>query len=365
MKFKTGIALTTLSLAMGFTFLTGCSSTSGGTPETKAVEKTAKDAGSSQDTASATQEETALAETKRKTDFPKKPITLNIPWAAGSSGDNGARILMPFVEEELGTSITVINMPGASGWLGWDQVAAAEPDGYTISLLTLPSFYGGYMNPANERSTNLSNFQMIANQVSDWGVLYGQGGETRWSNMEEMLEYAKTNELLVGASGIDSDDNMLLERLKAQHPDAKLTAVQGTSSGNVTPMLLGKHIDLQMANVGDSNVQVKNGELTALCVFAPERTEILPDLPTYNELGLGELVGSSDRGYFMPAGAEPEIVEILTDAFEKAINNPEHIKKMKEIGINVNYMSPDELLSKAQEDEKIIEELKDVLGWNQ
>ena len=97
-------------------------------------------------------------------DFPTKTITLVIPWAAGSSGDNGARILMPFVEKELGTSIAVVNNPGASGWLGWDEVAAADPDGYTISLLTLPSFYGGYMNPANNRTTNLDDFQMIANQ---------------------------------------------------------------------------------------------------------------------------------------------------------------------------------------------------------
>ena len=65
-------------------------------------------------------------------DFPTKTITLVIPWAAGSSGDNGARILMPFVEKELGTSIAVVNNPGASGWLGWDEVAAADPDGYTI-----------------------------------------------------------------------------------------------------------------------------------------------------------------------------------------------------------------------------------------
>lgn len=357
MKLTRGIALTTLSFVLGLTSFTGCGSPSGGTSKTQAVTETAKAADEPEDTQ-------AAGDAEKNTEFPKKTITLNIPWAAGSSGDNGARILVPYVEEELGVSITVINMPGASGWLGWDQVAAAEPDGYTISLLTLPSFYGGYMNPANGRSTNLDDFQMIGNQVSDWGVLYGQGGETRWSNMEEMLEYAKTNELLVGASGVDSDDNMLLERLKAQHPDAKLTAVQGTSSGNVTPMLLGRHIDLQMANVGDSNVQVKNGELTALCVFAPERTDILPDVPAYNELGLGELAGSSDRGYFMPSGADPEVVKILTDAFEKGINHPDHIEKMKEIGINVNYMTPDELLSKAREDEKIIEGLRDVLGWN-
>lgn len=355
MRLTKKLAVATVACVMGTTMLAGCSSSSATAPATKAAETTAA--------AAEEKAETQAQETKN-VDFPTKPITLVIPWAAGSSGDNGARILMPYVEEELGVAITVINNPGASGWLGWDQVAAAEPDGYTISLLTLPSFYGGYMNPANERTTNLSNFQMIANQVSDWGVLYGQGGETRWSNLEEMLEYAKDHELLVGASGVDSDDNMLLERLKAQHPDAQLTAVQGTSSGEVTPMLLGKHIDLQMANVGDSNVQVKNGELTALCVFAPERTAILPDVPTYNETGMGELVGSSDRGYFMPAGADEEIVQILQDAFEKAISNEEHIQKMEEIGINVNYMSADELLAKAKEDEQVIEGLRDVLGWN-
>ena len=297
-------------------------------------------------------------------DFPTKPITLVIPWAAGSSGDNGARILMPYVEEELGgASITVVNNPGASGWLGWDEVAAAAPDGYTISLLTLPSFYGGYMNPANNRTTNLDNFTMIANQVSDWAVLYCQVGETRWSDFDSMIEYAKENELTIGASGVDSDDNMMVERLKEQFPDIKLSTVQGKSSGEVKPMLLGGHIDLWMANVGDGATQVNNGELGALCVFSPEKCEMIPDVPTYNEITGNELVAGSDRGYFMPAGGDPAVVEKLRNAFEKAINNPEHIAAMTDLGINVNYMNADDLLAYAKDTEKVIEKLKPVLGW--
>lgn len=297
-------------------------------------------------------------------DFPTKTITLVIPWAAGSSGDNGARILMPYVEKELGTSIAVVNNPGASGWLGWDEVAAAKPDGYTISLLTLPSFYGGYMNPANNRTTNLDDFQMIANQVSDWAVLYFQTGETRFTDFNSMLEYAKNNELIIGASGVDSDDNMMVERLKKLHPDIKLSTVQGKSSGEVKPMLLGGHIDLWMANVGDGATQVKNGELGALCVFSNERCDMIPDVPTYNEITGNNLVAGSDRGYFMPAGSDPEVVKKLQDAFEKAINNPEHIAAMTELGINVNYMNADDLLAYAKDTEKVIEELKPVLSWN-
>lgn len=306
----------------------------------------------------------ASSSTDGDVDFPTKTITLVIPWAAGSSGDNGARILMPFVEKELGTSIAVVNNPGASGWLGWDEVAAADPDGYTISLLTLPSFYGGYMNPANNRTTNLDDFQMIANQVSDWAVLYFQAGETRFTDFNSMLEYAKDHELIIGASGVDSDDNMMVERLKKLHPDIKLSTVQGKSSGEVKPMLLGGHIDLWMANVGDGATQVKNGELGALCVFSNERCDMIPDVPTYNELTGNNLVAGSDRGYFMPAGGDPAVVKKLQDAFEKAINDPEHIAAMTELGINVNYMNADDLLAYAKDTEKVIEELKPVLGWN-
>ena len=297
-------------------------------------------------------------------DYPSKTITLNIPWAAGSSGDNGARILMPYVEEALGgATITIINQPGASGWLGWDEVAKAEPDGYTIALQTLPSFYGGYMNPANERTTNLDNFQMIANQVSDWAALYCQPDETRWTDFNSMLEYAKDHELIIGASGVDSDDNIMVERMKALHPDIQLSTVQGTSSGDVKPMLLGGHIDLWMANIGDGMTSVQNGELAALCIFAPEESDLMPGVPTYNELTGNDLTGGSDRGYMMPAGADPEIVEILQNAFEEAINNPEHIAAMKELGINVNYMNGDDMLAYAKEQEAVIAELKPVLGW--
>ena len=90
---------------------------------------------------------------------------------------------------------------------------------------------------------------------------------------------------------------------------------------------------------------------------------MLPGVSTYNELTGNDLVAGSDRGYFMPAGADPEVVKILQDAFEAAINNPEHISAMTELGINVNYMSGSDLESYASATEKEIEKLKPVLGW--
>jgi tripartite-type tricarboxylate transporter receptor subunit TctC len=296
--------------------------------------------------------------------YPSKPITVMIPWAAGSPSDNGARLLLPYVAEALGgANFVIINKPGASGWLGWDEVAAAKPDGYTIAILTLPSFYSGYMDPQNNRKTNLSDFQMIANQVSDWNVFYGQGGETRWKDMVGMLEYAKTHELIVGASGVGSDDNMVLTRVKKEHPEAKLTALQGTSSGNIMPMLLGKHIDMMSANLGDATPQVQRGELTALGLFAPDRSAIQPNLPTYKDLGLGNIIASSDRGYLMPKGVDPAILAKLEAAFEKGIKNPEHIAKMSAIGINVYYMSAKDLEAHAKTGEEVIENLREELGW--
>ena len=100
-----------------------------------------------------------------------KSINLIVGFSAGGSSDLGVRMLVPYLEKELGTTINVINKTGANGWVAWTEIAKSKPDGYTLGLVNIPGFYSGYLDKQQNRSENLESFQFIANQVTDWGVL--------------------------------------------------------------------------------------------------------------------------------------------------------------------------------------------------
>ena len=142
-----------------------------------------------------------------------KNVTMIVPWVAGGGSDNGARLLVPYLEKELGCTITVTNPSGGSGWVGWNQLLKAKPDGLTVSMINTPPIIAGYLNPAMKRKNTLKDFKFIANHVTDDNVIAINKDEKRFSDMKSMVEYAKTHELTCGTTGIGSDDSVLMIKL--------------------------------------------------------------------------------------------------------------------------------------------------------
>src|SRR5699024_3484115 len=88
-------------------------------------------------------------------DFPEGPIKLIVPWSAGGGTDTGARVLQSYLEDELGVDISVENIEGGGGWVGWNQLANSDPDGYTIGYANSPHIITGYLNPELKRDKDL------------------------------------------------------------------------------------------------------------------------------------------------------------------------------------------------------------------
>lgn len=296
-------------------------------------------------------------------DWPTKPITMLVPWSAGGGSDLCVRTLMPYVEKELGVSITVVNRTGANGWIAWSELAAAEPDGYTMSQLNIPAFYSGYLDPQQNRKENLDSFLPIANQISDWGTMVIKKGDERFSTANELIEYAKTHELLAGDAGKGTNKHLVTESIKKHIEGVQLTPVHQAGWADNYAALLGGHIDVAWGSIGETIQAYNDGEVDILCVFAPERSSALPDIPTFKELGLGDVVSPSDRGFMLPAGVDEAIYQKICDAFEKAINNPEHIQKMSELGMEVNYIGGEDYITYVKENEEIMKGFSDIMGW--
>ncbi|WP_051353199.1 tripartite tricarboxylate transporter substrate binding protein [Thalassobacillus devorans] len=294
--------------------------------------------------------------------YPKKSIDLIVSYAAGGGTDTGARILQPYLEEELGVSVNIINKPGGAGWVGWADLANAEPDGYTIGYLNSPNIITGYLDPKFNRSQSLESFQPIANHVLDPGVIAIRPDDVRFSNIKELVEYAQNNKITATTSGVGSNDHMAILKLNKFY-DTNITPVHTKGAAEGSAQVLGGHVDVFVAKVGEAANLHKSGELKAVAVMTEERSPFIEEVPTMEESGYPEVTSRSARGIGAPAGLSQEKLEILSKAFKKAIENEKQIKEMEAQGLQVKHLGPEEYKSMLEEDESSVKDLSGLLGY--
>ena len=305
---------------------------------------------------------TAPPATAADAKYPEKPITMLVGFSAGGSSDLGVRMLVPYLEKELGGSISVINKTGANGWVAWTDLLKAKPDGYTLALVNIPGFYSGYLDQKQKRKDTMDSFQFIANHVTDWGVLVMKKGA--FKDMKDFMAQAKTREMTIGDVGIGGNKHMQIENLKKNNPEAKLTPVHMKGWPDNYAGIIGGHIDAASATCVDVVSQLQEGEMEILCVFAPKRSGLLPDVPTCEEEGFGAVYGPSSRGFFMPKGADAALLATLQTAFNNAINNPDHVEQMKKMGVLTDYRDGDAYVEYVRQNEESAKSLADLMGWN-
>ncbi|MEH7224673.1 tripartite tricarboxylate transporter substrate binding protein [Bacillus sp. JJ1566] len=297
-----------------------------------------------------------------KNKFPDKPITLIVSFAAGGGMDTGARILAPYLEKELGVPVTVVNRPGAAGWIGWSELANAKPDGYTIGYLGTPNIINGYLDPKQQRKENLESFTLIASHLSDPGVIAINNDETRFKDVKELMEYAKKNEVTITTTGVGSDDHIAALKLNEKF-GTKFIPVHTEGSAKQAPAVMGGHIDVMFANVVDVINLKKTNDINVIAVLSEERTPFFDDVPTLKESGYEGVLSSATRGFAAPKGLDEEVLKVLSDAFEKAITNEEHIKKQADSGLAVDYKGSEAYLEEMKGIEQELIGIKSLLGW--
>lgn len=296
---------------------------------------------------------------------PNRSITMLVPWSAGGGSDLAVRTLVPYLEADLGVSVTVVNSTGANGWIAWNELLKADADGYTIAQMNIPTVYSGYLDPQQQRDETLDSFALVANEISDWGCMVVKAGDTRFPDAQTFVEYAKSNELLAGDNGVGTNKHLLTENLKSQIDGLQLTSVHQAGWSDTYAALLGGHVDVGWGSIGETLQAYTDGEVDILCVFATERSSMLPDVPTFNEL-LPEynVTSPSDRGFALPAGVDQAVYDRWVKAMDNCINNPEFVEKMAALGQAVNYLGGDEYTAYAKEQEGEMAKFSQILGWS-
>ncbi|MDG9759969.1 tripartite tricarboxylate transporter substrate binding protein [Pseudomonas sediminis] len=295
-------------------------------------------------------------------DYPERPVSVIIAYGAGGNTDVGARILFPKVEQALGATLNIINRPGGGGWVGWTQMLNAKSDGYTLGYINTPNLTTGYLDPHYKRKATLDDFDLIANHVTDYGVISINKDETRFTNIQELVEYAKSNTLTASTTGANGDDHIAMLKMNQKFA-TQFVPVHTTGTAEQRAALQGGHVDVSFSNVGDTNLAHKGGDLAIIAVMAPERSSFIPDVPTLSESGFPDVVSWSARGIAAPKGLSEEQLASLREAFIAGLNDPDHLAKMKEMGLQVDIRTGDDYRAMLLEEENGIRELSELLGW--
>jgi tripartite-type tricarboxylate transporter receptor subunit TctC len=276
-------------------------------------------------------------------DYPNRPVQLMVAYPAGGSTDIAARIVAAIAEKELGQPIVVVNKGGAGGQVGWTDMVRQKPDGYYIGFINLPATNTVILDPERKAIFSEKDFTPIINQVLDPGVIWVRA-DSPFKTVHDLIDAAKKapSTIRAATTGILSDDHLAILMTEEAAPGAIFRMVHLEGGAAQFKEIMAGNIDVAFDNVGSIVPRVKSGEVRALAVLDDVRSKFLPDVPTTKELGYPTIISSSTRGIAGPKDMPAPIVAKLREVLKKAMENPEHIKKLEEQGIAIKIMVGDE-----------------------
>jgi tripartite-type tricarboxylate transporter receptor subunit TctC len=283
-----------------------------------------------------------LSAADKPKNYPTKPIILQVVFSPGGSSDIGCRVLGEALKKVIGQPVVVDNKPGAGSQIMLtDFKNNAKPDGYTMALINVPQIQTIVFDPTRKPAFSMKDFQPIANHVQDPGAILVRK-ESPFKTFEDFVTAAKAKpgQLKVSTTGIGSDDHLAVLDFERK-AGIKVNIVHMRGTPEALTAALGGHIDLDFDNVGGFLPTVVSDEGRILAVMMEKRYPDLPDVPTCREKGI-DLVSSSTRGFVFPAGTPRGIVEFMEQSIKKAMDDPDHIKRMKDAGLTLRFMGSGE-----------------------
>ncbi|MFL6797499.1 MAG: Bug family tripartite tricarboxylate transporter substrate binding protein [Xanthobacteraceae bacterium] len=263
------------------------------------------------------------------TDWPTRPVTVVVGYAAGGNTDVMARMASKTLSEELKQSFVVDNRVGAGGALAAAYVAQAAPDGYTLFFAASPQIA---IVPQIQKVNYDPHKDFIPVSVFGTGpFILAITSAIPAKTLAEFVTYAKTRRINYGSSGAGSVAHLSAALLVAR---AGLDAVHipFRGSGQVTAALLGGQIDMFFGNASDLVPQAASGKVTLLAVAMPQRMKQLPHVPTLGE-SYPDLSLTSWNGFLVHANTPRPIVEKLAEHVIAAARDQSNVEALKALGI--------------------------------
>ena len=274
-------------------------------------------------------------------DYPNKPIRVIVPYAAGASTDALARLVGNQVSEILKQPVIAENRAGAGGTIASDYVRRQAPDGYTFMLTTDGMLA---VNPAIYKTLaydSLKDFSPLSVAVSVPLVLV-VNTNSPFQKMEDLLEFAKKNptKLSYGSAGVGSSQHMAGELMK-ETAGVEIQHIPYRGGAPAMTDLLGGHIDMMLVQTASAKALAADNKIRILGIGSPKRSAILPDVRTFQEVGLAGYDSDTWYGFNMPAGVDPKTQKILSGAIVEGLNK--NRPQLEALGYTIVAGTPEEM----------------------
>lgn len=277
--------------------------------------------------------------------YPEKPINFIIPFNAGGGLDLTARALEKASLKYLGQPLVITNKPGGAGALGWNEVAAANPDGYTLGItsvdLLLLAQYGA------AKYNYLTALSPVA-QISATPLVLAVQADKPWTTLKDLIAYAKDHpgEIKFGHSGLGSFTHVTGEMFGLT-AGIQLEQVPFSGGSESVAALLGGHTQVGFSSPTAVKEHVKTGKLRVLAVTGTTRINdpLFAQVPCFPEQGL-DITLTTWYGIAIPKETPAKVRNKLAESVKAMLADPEVMKNLAVIGGEVEYLGPEESQAK-------------------
>jgi tripartite-type tricarboxylate transporter receptor subunit TctC len=268
-------------------------------------------------------------------EWPTRPITLVVPFAAGGPVDVAARLVAPHLSEILGQQIIVENVGGAGGMTGSYRVAKSPPDGYTFVVGTSGTHASNqtlFKKPLYNAATDFAPVGVVFENTK---VLLARNSLPA-NTMQEFVAYLKANhdKMQFGSAGVGSATHLGCVLINAK-VGVNITHVPYRGSGPAMQDLIAGRIDYVCEVISTAMPQIESKSVKPIALLSTARVAVLPDLPTALEQGVADVDSDGWNAYFLPAGTPEAIVRKLNAATSKSLDTPALHDRLESLGLTV------------------------------
>ncbi|MBP7566668.1 MAG: tripartite tricarboxylate transporter substrate binding protein [Burkholderiaceae bacterium] len=281
--------------------------------------------------------------------WPTKPLRVLVPFAPGGNTDSIARVTAEFLGRKLGQTVVVENRPGANGAIAADAVARATPDGYTLFMATapqmaiLPQLTKTNYDPVKD----FEPVTIVASNVFAMAV----GSGTSANTLGEFVAAARAQPGKISYASAGNGSVSHLSMAMFVHA-AKLDMVHVTYKGGAPAIadVMAGHVPVYFANLPEVLPQVAGGKIRVLAVSSPRRVAQLPNVPTVAESGWPDFKTETWNGLAAPAKTPKAVVDRIATEMAAIAKDPEFIKRMDTLGVQVICNTPAEMARQLRDD---------------
>ena len=265
--------------------------------------------------------------------WPTRPVTMVVPFAAGSSSDTAGRVLAVGLSEALGQQVVIENIGGGGGMTGTARVAKASPDGYQFvfasvdSMAIVPTMH---KQPLYNSVTDFTAGGLVVEQP----IVLITRKDLPVDTLQEFVAYVKANQekMQFGSSGVGSGSHFSCAKLNAAL-GVEPTHVPYRGSGLAMQDLVAGRIDYFCALGAAAMGPLEAGNAKAMALLTSERSPLFPKLQTSKEQGLPGIDSYFWTAFFFPKGTPDAIVQKLYDATTQALKSPATVERLKNAGV--------------------------------